>query len=162
MALMAETSATNERFTESKSLAVLREPLRLTGTLAYQRPDRLEKHVLSPYEEHIVVEGNTLTLTAMDGKKKSIAIAKYPVIQAFVESIRGTLAGDANALKRFYHVALTGDRRSWKLTLKPLDQGLADYVHSIEVSGTEAQVTRVDIQEASGDNSVMTIHRDAS
>jgi len=162
MALMAETSATNERFTESKSLAVLREPLRLTGTLAYQRPDRLEKHVISPYEEHFVVEGNTLTLAAKDGKTKRIALTKYPMIQAFVESIRGTLAGDADALKRFYRVALAGDRRNWTLTLTPLDQGLAAYVRTIELSGSESQVTRIDIQEAGGDSSVMTIHKDAS
>ena len=162
MALMAEVPSTNESFTESKSLAVLSEPLLLSGTLSYNRPDRLEKHVLSPYEEHLIVEGNNLTLINKNGKKKRIALSRYPIIQAFVESIRGTLAGDGDALKRFYRVGLSGDRRNWTLTLRPLDQELADYVRSIELSGTEAQVTRVDIREAGGDSSVMTIHKDAS
>ena len=162
MALMAGVSSTNETFTESKTMAVLREPLRLSGKLAYHRPDHLEKHVLSPYEEHLIVEGNKLTLTGRDGKTKRISLSRYPMIQAFVESIRGTLAGDADVLRRFYRVDLTGDRGRWTLRLRPLDQEMAEHVESIELNGSDAQVIRVVVQEAGGDNSVMMIHRDAS
>lgn len=158
MARMAEVSNTRDRFTETKSLAVLTEPLILSGNLFYKRPDRVEKHVLSPYEEHLIVEGDNLTLIDQDGKKR-IALHKYPVIRAFVESIRGALAGDMSTLTRFYQVVLTGDRRRWTLTLKPLDQQLADYVRFIRLSGTDNRVTQIDMQEAGGDSSVMTIRR---
>lgn len=161
MALMAEIPSTKESFTESKSLAALSEPLRLSGQLSYQRPDRLEKHVLAPFEEHFIVEGNTLTLINKEGKKR-IALDRYPVIRAFVESIRATLAGNGDTLRRYYQITLAGDRRNWTLTLKPLEQQMADYVRSIELRGTETHVTRVDVQEAGGDSSVMLIRRDAS
>ena len=39
----------------------------------------------------------------------------YPVLWAFVESIRSTLAGDLQSLNRFYRVELDGSERDWRL-----------------------------------------------
>jgi hypothetical protein len=161
MALMAEVSSTRETFTETKSLAILTEPLVLTGNLSYARPDRIEKHVLSPYDERLTVEGDNLTLINKEGTKR-IAVRSHPVISAFVEAIRATLAGDVAALRRFYHVRLEGDRRHWILTLRPFDQHAAEHVRFIKFSGTESRMTRLHIQEVDGDSSVMTIHGNAS
>jgi outer membrane lipoprotein-sorting protein len=161
MTAMAGVKETRDTFTESKAMAVLTAPLELSGTLAYMRPNHIEKHVRTPYEEHLVVEGEMLTLTNKDGQKR-IALRKYPMIRAFVESIRATLAGDAGALRRFYHVTLAGERRQWVLTLKPLEPQLAEYVRFIKVAGMENRLTRIDIQEAGGDSSVMMIQGDQS
>ena len=161
MALMADVTSTKETFTETKSLAILTDPLVLSGDLSYTRPDRIEKHVRAPYEEQVIVEGDTLTLVNKDGKK-TIALHKYPMIRAFVESIRATLAGDAATLRRFYHLVLAGDRNQWILTLRPRDEQLAEHVRSIKLTGTDNRVTRVDIREQGGDSSAMTIRRTGS
>ncbi|MGC3972869.1 MAG: hypothetical protein QM771_00595 [Nitrospira sp.] len=48
MELLATVSSRQEHFTETKTLAMLTQPVVLKGTLAYVRPDRVEKHVTSP------------------------------------------------------------------------------------------------------------------
>jgi outer membrane lipoprotein-sorting protein len=161
MELMAQVRDRRDRFTETKTLAVLTKPLVLTGTLAYSRPDRVEKHVLSPYEEHLVVQGDELTLTNKDGTKR-IGVKSHPLIWSFVEAIRASLAGEVTALRRFYHVKLEGTRNDWLLTLRPLDPQAASYLTSIMLNGRGNHLRSVDIREAGGDRSVMAIHEPVS
>ncbi|MGH8752042.1 MAG: LolA family protein, partial [Burkholderiales bacterium] len=59
---MARVETSSANFTETKTLSVLTAPLTLSGKLFYRRPGRVEKHVLSPYDESLRVEGDALTL----------------------------------------------------------------------------------------------------
>ena len=161
MDLMAQVSARQDRFTETKTLAVLTKPLVLTGTLAYSRPDRVEKHVLTPYEEHLVVQGDQLTLMNKDGTKR-IGVKSHPLIWSFVEAIRASLAGETEALRRFYHIKVEGTATKWLLTLRPLDPQAASYLTSIRLAGQGNHLAMVEIHEAGGDRSVMTIDGPAS
>jgi outer membrane lipoprotein-sorting protein len=156
MALMAEVPSSRETFTEKKYMDVLVEPIVLTGDLSYQRPDRLERHVRQPYEERLIVEGDRLTLETLDGRRR-IALRHHPVIWGFVESIRATLTGDEATLRKIYEAKLEGSRGQWRLTLRPKDPQLAEYVTSIEIDGAGNRIGRVETREADGDRSVMTI-----
>ena len=62
MRAFAGVQSARARFTETKQLALLKAPLVLTGTLTYQRPDRLEKHVLTPYDERIAIAGTEISV----------------------------------------------------------------------------------------------------
>jgi outer membrane lipoprotein-sorting protein len=157
MELMAQVPARQDRFTETKTMAVLTKPLVLTGTLAYSRPDRVEKHVLTPYEEHLIVQGDQLTLANKDGTKR-IGVKSHPLIWSFVEAIRASLAGDVAALRRFYHIKVEGTSKEWLLTLRPLDPQAMSYLSSIRLRGHGNRLVLVEIDEARGDRSVMTIH----
>jgi outer membrane lipoprotein-sorting protein len=161
MEQMAQVSARRDRFTETKTMAVLAKPLVLTGTLAYSRPDRVEKHVLTPYEEHLVVHGDQLTLVNKDGTKR-IGVKSHPLIWSFVEAIRASLAGEVEALRRFYHIKVEGTPMKWLLTLRPLDPQAASYLTSIRLTGHGNRLTLVEIHEAGGDRSVMAIHEPVS
>jgi len=55
MQMLGSVQSENARFVETRHSALLSAPLVLKGTLAYQRPDRLEKNVLAPYEEKTVI-----------------------------------------------------------------------------------------------------------
>jgi hypothetical protein len=161
MELMAQVPAREDRFTETKTMAVLSKPLILTGTLAYSRPDRVEKHVLTPYEEHLVVQGDQLTLSNKDGTKR-IGVKSHPLIWSFVEAIRASLAGEVAALRRFYHIKVEGTPREWSLTLRPLDPQAASYLSSIRLRGRGNHLVLVEVDEAGGDRSVMAIHEPVS
>ena len=91
---MAKVASREDRFTETKTVAMLTQPLVLKGTLAYARPDRVEKHVTSPYTEHLVVQGDQLTLSTREGTKR-MAVNSHPLIRSFIEAIRASLAGEA-------------------------------------------------------------------
>jgi outer membrane lipoprotein-sorting protein len=149
------------KFVERKYLAVLSEPLELSGTLAYTAPGRLEKRTLQPRAERLLLEGNTLTVEDQK-RRRSYALDQNPPVWAFVESIRSTLAGDLETLNRFYDVRLDGERSAWRLTLKPSEPAMQGMVSEIRIGGRGAWVDAIEILDAGGDRSVMTITRDAS
>jgi outer membrane lipoprotein-sorting protein len=158
MQMLGSVESASAKFVETRHSALLKSPLVLQGTLAYRRPDRLEKHVLSPYDERITVEGSSLSLeNRTHNRKKAIPISSAPGLAALIESIRATRAGDLAALQRYYALRLEGSRESWRLTLKPLDAEVAAYVSEIVLTGSEAQISRTTVEEANGDRSVMEI-----
>jgi hypothetical protein len=158
---LGQVTTAKGRFVERKHLAILNAPLELSGTLVYVAPDRLEKHTLVPRAESLVLEREELTIESKERKqRRTLVLQDYPVIWAFVESIRSTLAGDLPTLSRFYQVSLDGGERRWRLTLKPSEPGMQDVVGEIRISGDRSWINTIEIIETGGDRSVMTITRD--
>jgi len=160
--LQAVESST-ARFSERKELAILSEPLESSGTLLFRAPGRLEKHTLAPERESLVLDGSRLVLeNAERGWRKTFALHEHPLVWAFVESIRSTLAGDLPTLERFYSVELEGGEQDWRLVLRPREPAMKDVVGEIRIDGGGTWISRVEILEAGGDRSVMTISREGS
>ena len=158
MQVLAAVESSSARFVETRSSALLKSPLVLKGTLSYRRPDRIEKHVLAPHEERIIVEGGRLTLESGAKKsRKTVSVSGAPGLAALVESIRATRAGDLPALQRHYAVQVDGSREEWSLLLKPLDARVAEFVVSIAFTGSGPRINRIVVEEAGGDRSVMEI-----
>ena len=147
-------------FVEHKFLHMLKKPIVASGTLTYAAPGRLVKDTLQPRPEHLLVDGDTLSIER-EGKTETLQLADYPQIGAFIEGIRATLAGDLPALDRLYTVRLDGSSEAWQLLLRPRDAKMQEIVHAILISGSKARVERVDTQESDGDRSEMTIIEDA-
>ena len=143
-------------FQERKYLALLDKPVESSGELLFTPPDRLEKRTLAPRPERVTVDRDTVTLERA-GKRHTLDLRANPSVAVLVESIRATLAGDLADLTRTYSVALDGDEGRWRLTLRPLDPSLATLVERIEIGGSHALVQAVEIFQADGDRSVMTI-----
>ena len=146
-------------FVEKKYLKLLNAPLESSGQLIYTAPHRLEKLTLAPKPESMVVDQGTLTIE-MRGRKRSLQIQDYPVLWAFVESIRGTLKGDLSALQQFYKVKLDGTRQTWQLQLQPTEKKMVALIQSIVISGSNDRLNSIEIAEADGDRSVMTVTAD--
>jgi len=150
-------------FVERKYIAMLNAPLESSGTLIYKAPGRLEKHTLRPRAESLTLEGDKLTIDIpARNERRTFALPDNPVLWAFVESIRSTLAGDVRTLNRFYHVALEGTESRWRLLLKPREQAMQDVLSEIRLSGSGTWIGTIETLESGGDRSVMTVTRDAS
>ena len=163
MRAMKAVESSKARFSERKELAILNEPLASSGTLVYRAPDRLEKHTLVPERASLVLEGDRLVVeNAERGGRKSFAMHEHPVIWAFVEGIRSTLAGNLSMLRRFYHVELEGSEPDWRLVLRPREPEMKAVVDQIRISGGGTSISRIEIRETGGDRSVMTISREDS
>ena len=76
---------------------------------------------------------------------------------ALPEGLRATLAGDAPALERHYRIRLEGSQDSWLLTLTPRAEKLAGLVTQIRIAGARARLKRIEVDESSGDQSIMLI-----
>ncbi len=161
MNAMAQVSGHQGRFTEKKTVALLKAPLESGGTLTYRRPSYVEKHVLTPQDETIAVDGDELTWqNNATGKKRKLRLQSNPALAALVESIRATLAGDLPTLQRFYEIRLDGTSAKWILTLTPSDEVMRRTLQSMRMEGSGNRLLVVDALEAGGDRSVMQIQHD--
>jgi outer membrane lipoprotein-sorting protein len=160
---LGQVRVAKAQFVERRYLSMLKEPLQFSGTLVYIAPDRLEKNTLRPKAESMVVDRDRLTIEGDSGRQRRILVLPdHPEIWAFVESIRATLAGDLPTLNRFYKVSLEGRSEEWQLLLEPSEEKMRTMVKSIRISGKESSIRIVEILEADGDRSVMTVSSDAS
>ena len=158
---LSAVQSSRARFVERKHMAILTAPLESSGVLAYAAPGRLEKHTLKPRQESLVLDRDRLVLENKErGQRRTVALADYPMIWAFVEGIRSTLAGDLATLNRHYQVSLEGGERKWQLTLRPADPKMLEVVTEIRIGGSRSEVALIEIVEAGGDRSVMTIAKE--
>jgi hypothetical protein len=161
MESMAQIPASQSRFVETRHIALLTRPLELKGSLSYERPNRLSKHVQSPFDELLSVEGDAATLVnKTKGEQRFVSLREQPAIGALVASVRATLAGDLPQLERHYRIEFSGPREAWSLRLVPRDAQVRAIVDTITLAGDGTRLKKIEILESAGDRSVMTILHD--
>ncbi|MFN4063373.1 MAG: LolA-related protein [Parazoarcus communis] len=156
MRTLADNGGGRVRFVETRYLAILEQPLTATGELVYIAPARLERHTETPVKETMVLDGDTLTLNR-EGKTHTLRLRDYPEVAALIDSIRATLAGDQQRLARSYALSVGGQASRWQLDLLPSDPGISKVVSRIRIGGRHGAVNEVEILQADGDRSVMSI-----
>lgn len=156
MQMLAQTRSAHASFVESKSIAMLDKPVISSGELFYRAPDYLEKRTLKPKADSMVLDQGSLLLSR-GSKKYRMQLQDYPELAAFIDSIRGTLAGDLNALETNYQLKLEGTMDSWTLQLLPVTTQIKAVVKRIRISGAANDVRSIEIFQADGDSSLMTI-----
>lgn len=156
MQSLAQNKSGRATFVEKKYLALLDKPVESSGELYFTAPDRLEKRTLAPKPEAMVLDQGRLLIE--QGKRRyQLTLQDYPEIAAFVESIRGTLAGDRQALERVYRIELEGSTERWQLLLQPREARMSAVVSRIRIAGTRNDLQTIEILQADGDRSVMSI-----
>lgn len=144
------------RFVERKYIALLDQPVESSGELSFTAPDRMEMRTLRPKKQSLLLDGNRLTM-AQDGRTRTVSLQSYPEVAAFVEGIRGTLAGDRQALERVYQVHLIGNAARWQLLLVPREASMSRIISRIRIGGSQGEVLSVAYDHADGDRSEMQI-----
>ena len=156
MALLANAPASNAAFTETRTLAMLDQPLVAKGTLAWRPPGHVEKITISPTPESLVAEGDVITLT-QGGKTRTLSLSSTPVLGALVGAVTGTLGGDLTLLSRNYTVTAKGEAQHWILLLLPKQADVQHLIQYVRISGADAHLQHVETLQASGDRSDMII-----
>jgi len=158
MQAMATLPPGKVEFREVRHLRQLTVPLISEGTLSYTPPSRLEKHVLRPEQERMVIDGDTLTVERKsDGRVLRARVSDHPALSGFIVALRALFAGDGAALERGYAVQLSGDRGNWLLILEPKDAATRDKVQVVRIRGVGNRPVDIEVLEASGDRTVIKI-----
>jgi len=155
---LAQTQSDHASFVEKKFIAMLDKPVESSGELFYSAPDHLEKRTLKPKAESMTVDGGTLVIER-GRQKHRLQLHDYPELAAFIDSIRGTLAGDRKALERNYRLSLDGTSEHWALQLLPVDEKMQAVVKRIRIAGVRDVVRSIEITQADGDSSLMLIEK---
>jgi hypothetical protein len=157
MQTLAQNKEGRASFVEKKYIGIIDKPLLSTGDLAFTAPDRLEKRTIRPVSESLVLEGDSLTIEQADKRRVKVRLQDQPEIAAFVESIRGTLAGDRLALEKVYALELSGTMEKWLLVLIPTQSRMAKLISRIRISGVLGDIKAIVFEQNDGDRSEMTI-----
>ncbi len=161
MRLLSAVQASTVRFSETKRMAALSEPLVLSGRLTYLRGGRIEKDVETPYRERIVIDGDSMRIDSPARREsRSYSLRASPAAWAFAEGLRATLGGDLATLERYYRTSFSGSVEDWTLELEPRDDEMARYVRAIEFRGCRADIAQISVDEADGSATVMAIRPD--
>ena len=155
---LAQTHSSRASFVEKKYIAILDRPVESSGELVYTAPDRLEKRTLKPKPESMILERGILVIER-GRQKHRLQMQDYPELAAFIDSIRGTLAGDRNALERHYRLSLDGAAEHWTLQLLPVNEKMQAVVKRIRIVGARDAVRSIEITQADGDSSLMLIEK---
>ncbi len=157
MAQLAAVPERRARFREERRFAALTEPLPSRGRLLYRRPGYLEKLTEWPEPERMVIDGGRLVITAGNEAPRVIDLGSQPELRGMVDAMRGPLAGDLQALRRRFAVAMAGGLADWTLTLTPSDAGLGKVLRSVRLAGQAAWIAEIDLVQANGDRSLTRI-----
>ena len=156
MTLLAQRRHGVADFTQTQYLAVLRQPQRSEGVLSYDAPDHLEQRTLKPHPQTAVLDHGVLTLTR-GSRRRIVRLDDYPQLAPLIDSVRATLAGDRPALEQRFEIRLAGDLDHWQLELTPRASGPALGVQRIQLRGERDRILQVEVQQAGGDRSLMSI-----
>lgn len=156
MQQLSQVRNAQARFVERKYIALLDKPVESSGELSFTAPDRMEMRTLRPKRQSLLLDGNRLTME-QDGRTRTVSLQSYPEVAAFVEGIRGTLAGDRQALERVYQVHLIGSAARWQLLLVPREATMSRIISRIRIGGSQGEVLSVAYDHADGDRSEMQI-----
>lgn len=157
MQLLSQTKSGRATFIEKKYIGIVDKPLESSGELAFTAPDKLEKRTLKPKLEALVLDGSTLTVDQPGKRRLTVSLQDYPEVSAFVDSIRGTLAGDRSALEKVYKLELSGSAEKWNLVLTPTQPRMSNIISRIRIGGVQAEVKTIDFDQADGDRSEMHV-----
>ncbi len=158
---LAQTRSDHARFVERKSIAMLDKPVESSGELFYTAPDHLEKRTIKPKPESMILDRGTLAIVR-GRQRHDLSLPDYPELAAFIDSIRGTLAGDRKALERNYRLSLEGTAEHWTLQLLPVDERMRIVVKRIRIAGVRDQLRSIEITQDDGDSSLMLIEKPAA
>jgi outer membrane lipoprotein-sorting protein len=156
MQLLSQAPESEMTYTEKKYSSLLVEPVVSSGTLAYRRPDTVEKNMTAPRKERFRIAGEEL-ITVRNGAEKRFPLSSQPLLSAFAASLRGVLAGDEVLLRKHYRLTLEGQEQAWRLELVPLDEEITRYVERILVSGRTGRIEQIEVRESSSDRSVLQV-----
>jgi hypothetical protein len=152
----SRVNSAQARFEEHKTLALLTAPLVLDGTLYYRAPDYLKKEVLHPARSSFEISGDRIYIETQQ-EQRMLPLDSHPLIRAFAESYRATLAGDRATLEQHFETELSGNMEFWTLRLLPRGEPVQERIDSIVLTGRGNRIRTIATLETSGDTTLMTI-----
>ncbi len=146
-------------FDEEKQIALLRQPLRASGSLIFIPQQGLYRQLKKPFAQELLITPTALYQRNASGTTDSLPLAKVPVAQSFVDAFLAVFSGSWDTLQTHFQVFFAPAAQSadpsqpslWRLGLKPLDTTMAQVIACLVLSGEHQHLTTLQIQETNGD-----------
>lgn len=150
-ARLGHAKGVRARFTQTQTLAAMKQPLVSTGSLLFYRERGAVWQIDKPYPATWVISDSGVTARSADGQR--IAGASAPGARGAAEvskMMRAMLSGDLSALYSQFDVRAEGTTAHWQMQLSPAQPQIAQAIHSLTLTGGDFLQT-LSITLASGD-----------
>jgi hypothetical protein len=157
IASLARTAPSSVAFAEARFSSLLREPLIVSGELAYGGRGSLDRRVTSPYRETTTVRGESVRVEREGEDPRTFGLQRAAELRGFISAFDALLSGDAASLEQAFAVAVSGDDAAWRLELTPTDGRARRRLHSVVIHGSGAEPHCFATLDTQGGGSVMFV-----
>jgi hypothetical protein len=155
---LAREAPSTVAFTEARFSKLLRQPLVVSGELAYLGAGSLDRRVTRPHRETTTIRGNTVRIEREGQDARSFALERVPELEGFLTAFGALLSGDSTALERTFAVAASGDEAGdWMLELTPLDERARRRVTIVSIYGSGDELRCLATSDTKETGSVMML-----
>lgn len=146
-------------FSQTKHLAMLRDEMKSTGTMAFVSPSRLRWEYTSPYSYRFIFNGDRVYV-GNDAGSNVIDTRSNRMFGEIARLIINTVTGHIiDSADDFTFALTTGDRAS-TFTLTPRKRELRQLIGSIDLTfdNTTSNIQSVTLREKNGDYTDIRLH----
>lgn len=144
------------QFEQAKSVSGFKKPLLSSGTFMLWRGHGVLWQTHKPFESVLAIRRDTLQLSQADGTTVyRMEASREPGVRAVNALLFALFSGDIAALQKTFRLeGVLLPKGEWRLTLLPLENGLARVFVRVELEGGR-YVRQVRLFESNGDHSTI-------
>jgi outer membrane lipoprotein-sorting protein len=125
------------KFTQSRHLSILLEPLVSKGRCLFATPDRLRWEIYKPYNSILIYNQNRISkFDIQDGKLRKLNIGTEELMREILKQIIFWMQGNFEEAKKIYRIQVYNSGNI-RLVLIPKSEELQKNIRSIELQFTE-------------------------
>ncbi len=158
IAAFAAVETVQARYTETKHIKLMSEPLVSSGTVVLVKPDRLRMDMVEPVRQSVVVDGAKIRVMHHDlDTVQRVDLGPNADARAIVRSILLAMSGQVDLLDDEYGCSLAETPAGEvQLDLTPLTSPMKSMIRSLQVVlGPDRSLRQVTIREEGDDTSVL-------
>jgi outer membrane lipoprotein-sorting protein len=148
---LAQAKGIRAQFTQTQTLAAMKQPLVSTGSLVFFRERGVIWQIDTPYKATYVITDSGVSEVSANGQRLSTNSGNgVRGVAQVSRMMRAMLGGDLSALYAQFDVHADGTPAQWRMHLTPNQPQLAQSIKSLEMSGGDyLQALRITL--ANGD-----------
>jgi outer membrane lipoprotein-sorting protein len=150
-AAQSDTRTISARFTQTKHLSLLDEPLVSTGRFVFQRPDHMRLEIESPRSATILIRGRDISIPGISESDKQ-QLAMTPMAAMFSE-LGAMFSGAPAQLRQHFAVTATPIDNGIQVTLTPTVPEWQKLFRTIQLrfAGADLLMSTMHLDDALGD-----------
>ena len=133
-------------FTEVRTFAVSKNPLRQTGELRSSKEDGLSLAYEGGKPHVIIVDDKGLIDRQPDGHERQVTVMDHPEVATLTDLYLNLLRGNADKLFQYADVYFAGTPQNWQMGLVSHNPDLAKRVGRVIVTGNGRSITKLENQ----------------
>jgi outer membrane lipoprotein-sorting protein len=153
MARFSQSGVVRARVEETRTLALLSEPIETEGVVYFAPPSRLARYTTRPGKSRVVVNGTRVAFSDETGHR-TMDLEGSEVAQTLIGNLMFLLRGDAAALRERYVIAFRTARAGWELDLEPRSRAVRALIERTVFRGEGSSVSSMETIETNGDHSI--------